>query len=349
MPHEVKSFQHALSASKFSECIDMLYMPSRLDESTVAFSRGAEVLCLFVTDTVDAMILRKLKNNGVRFLVLRCPGHASVDVRRSIEHSVRVARTPHHAPVSIAEYAVSLILALNRKIHVAHHRARNGNMTHQGLLGFEMRGKTVGIIGTGKVGRVTAQIVRGFGCNVLAYDVVQVDEIRAMGGRYVELTQLFSNSDIIVLHAPLLPATRHLISDEAISRCKRGVMFINTSRGGLMDMAAMIEALRSGQVGALGMDVYEGETGLFYKDNTGEMVDPEFLVLQSMPNVIITGHQSSLTSSAVQDIANWAVQTLELYYAGEPIKHEVLSARLPPQEQAGLGQPSSDGDWAGGV
>jgi D-lactate dehydrogenase len=326
MPYEVTAFQEALCSAPGADVLDFVYIASRLDAMTALLAQGAGAVCLFVRDIADAHVMRTLASVGVRLIALRCAGVASVDLRRAAEIGIRVARTPHHAPTSIAEYALSMIMALNRKIHIAHNRVRDGNLSLNGLVGFDMDGKTVGIIGTGKVGRASAKILAGFGCNVQAYDIIESEDVIGVGGRYVSMAKLFATSDIILLHAPLLPATHHIISDESISRCKKGVMMINTSRGGLIDVRATIDGLRSGQVGALGMDVYEGEAGLFFRDNTGEMLDPDFQVLQSMPNVIITGHQSTLTESALEAVANATVRTLLQFHAGDNLQYEIKSS-----------------------
>jgi D-lactate dehydrogenase len=329
MPFEVAAFEEALSSAPGANVLDFIFISSRLDAMTALLAQGAEAVCLFVRDTADAHVMRTLSSVGVRLIALRCAGVASVDLRHAAEIGIRVARTPHHAPTSIAEYTVSMIMALNRKIHIAHNRVRDGNLSLNGLVGFDMLGKTVGIIGTGKVGRSSARILAGFGCNVLAYDIIESEEVITVGGRYVSMAKLFASSDIILLHAPLLPATHHIISDESISRCKKGVMIVNTSRGGLIDVRAAIDGLRSGQIGALGMDVYEGEAGLFFRDNTGEMLDPDFQVLQSMPNVIITGHQSTLTESALEAVANATVRTLLQFRAGDDVQYEIKTSAVP--------------------
>jgi D-lactate dehydrogenase len=328
MPFEVAAFEEALSSAPGADVLDFIFISSRLDAMTALLAQGADAVCLFVRDTADAHVMRTLSSVGVRLIALRCAGVASVDLRHAAEIGIRVARTPHHAPTSIAEYTVSMIMALNRKIHIAHNRVRDGNLSLNGLVGFDMHGKTVGIIGTGKVGRASARILAGFGCNVLAYDIIESQEMISFGGRYVSMAKLFASSDIILLHAPLLPATHHIISDESISRCKKGVMIVNTSRGGLIDVRAAIYGLRSGQIGALGMDVYEGEAGLFFRDNTGEMLDPDFQVLQSMPNVIITGHQSTLTESALEAVANATVRTLLQFRAGDNVQYEIKTSAV---------------------
>lgn len=328
MPHEIQAFEDALSGPLgTSSLFEFVYISSRLDAGTATLARGADVVCLFVVDTADAQVLRILASNGVRLVALRSPGVGSVDLRIAAKLGIRVARTPPHAPASIAEYTVSMILALNRKIHLAVNRVRDGNFGLNGLVGFEMHSKTVGIIGTGKVGTASARILAGFGCSLLAYDIAESEEVIAVGGRYVSMAKLLSASDIIVLHAPLLASTHHIICHESLSRCKQGVMIVNTSRGGLIDIHAVIEGLRNGTVGSLGIDVYEGESRLFFRDNTGEPLDADFEVLRSMPNVIVTGHQSTLTDCTLEATANATIRTLLQFSSGDPMQYEVSALK----------------------
>lgn len=328
MPYEIQAFEESLSGSPATASLfDIVYISAGLDASTASLARGADVVCLFVVDTADAQVLRVLASVGVRLITLRCAGVGSVDLRSAAKLGIRVVKIPPHAPASIAEYTVSMILALNRKIHIAINRVRDGNFSLNGLVGFDMHSKTIGIIGTGKVGRATARILSGFGCSILAYDIRESEDVVSLGGRYVSMAKLFSASDIIVLHAPLVGATHHIICQESLARCKPGVMIVNTSRGGLIDIQAVIEGLRNGTVGSLGMDVYEGEAGLFFRDNTGEPLDPNFQVLQSMPNVIVTGHQSTLTESTLEATANATIRSLLQFSSGDVMQYEVNAVR----------------------
>lgn len=324
MPYEKVAFEAALlHAPDAAAALDLVFVSARLEPATVSLAGGARAVCLFASDLVDAHVLRLLREEGVELVALRYAGISSVDLAMAAELGIRIARAPGHAPTSIAEYAVTLMLTLNRKVHVAASRVRDGNLLLNGLVGFDVANKTVGIIGTGKVGRLTARILRGFGCRLLAYDMMESKEVVANGGKYVAMGTLLAQSDILMLHAPLVPGTHHMIGRETLPRCKRGVHIVNTSRGGLIDVRAAIEGLRSGQIGALAMDVYEGESSLFFRDHTGEMLDVDFQLLKSMPNVIMTGHQAALTTDALEAIAKATVHTLWQFQRNEPVDCEV--------------------------
>jgi D-lactate dehydrogenase len=228
-------------------------------------------------------------------LALRCAGFNNVDLNAAAELGITVVRVPAYSPYAVAEHTVGLILSLNRKIHRAYNRIREGNFSLDGLLGFDLHGRTVGIIGTGKIGQIVAQIMKGFGCNLLAYDVYRNPELEALGAKYVELSELFGNSDIISLHCPLMPETHHLINDKAVEQMKSGVMLINTSRGALIDATAVTKGLKSGKIGSLGIDVYEQEADLFFEDLSSAIIqDDVFERLIMFPNVLVTGHQAFL-------------------------------------------------------
>lgn len=319
MPYEVSAFQQQMSETPGSDALDLVFVSARLDSSTVSVAHGATVVCLFATDQTEGM-LDALGRAGVRLIALRYAGASTVDVDRAAQLGISVARAPAHAPTSIAEYTVTLMLALNRKVHVASNRVRDGNLNLHGLVGFDVSDKTVGIIGTGKVGRIVARIMRGFGCRVLAYDMIESPEVIGGGGKYVTMRKLLASSDILSLHAPLVPGTHHMIGAETLPHCKRGVHIINTSRGGLIDVKAVIEALHSGQVGGLAMDVYEGESSLFFRDNAGEIGDLDFHLLKSLPNVLITGHQSALTTNALASVAKSTVNTLMQFQRGDDVE-----------------------------
>uniref|UniRef100_A0A7S1XCL0 D-lactate dehydrogenase n=1 Tax=Compsopogon caeruleus TaxID=31354 RepID=A0A7S1XCL0_9RHOD len=241
------------------------------------------------------------------------------------ELGIKIARVPTLSSYPVAEYAVTMMLTLNRKTHKAYSRVRNGNFSLEGLQGFDMNGKVVGIIGTGKAGSLTARILRGFGCQILAYDALENQAFRDLGGRYTSLEELLSSSHIVSLHAPLLPATRHMINRETIAKMKEGVMLINTSRGALIDTRAMVEGLESGHIGAVGIDVYEGEEELFHTDLSGLVLRDElFKQLMSFPNVLITGHQSSMTDSALESVAQTTLMSLRQFRNQQPLRHEII-------------------------
>lgn len=297
---------------------------ANLSPTSTALAHGARALCLFVRDRADASILRVLHRHGVELLALRYAGRSTVDLETAAELGIHVARVPTHSPGSIAEYAVTLMLALNRKIHLAANRIRTGDPSLHGLLGFALADQTIGVIGTGQVGRRVVRILRAFGARVLAFDAIRAPEIAEMEGVYVPLERLLRASDVITLHAPLVPATRHLICAETLQMCKRGVHIINTARGALIDAGAVVESLRSGHVGALGIDVFEGETELLFTDNTSVVIDSALTVLKSLPNVIVTGHQGSLTTGAIDAMAKATVHTLRQFHAGEKLDHEIF-------------------------
>lgn len=323
MPHEVAAFEHEMQRTPEARILDLVCVSSQLETSTASLAAGARAVCLFATDQADAHILDRLQVMGVELLTLRYAGVSSVDLIRATALGIRVAPAPAHAPTSIAEYTVALMLSLNRKVHVASNRVRDGNMTTHGLVGFDMRGKTVGIIGTGKVGRIVGQILRGFGCRLLAFDMMESPEVIELGAKYVPMNTLLASSDILSLHAPLVPGTHHIIGRNTLPRCKTGVHVINTSRGGLIDIKAAIDALRSGQMGGLAIDVYEGEASLFFRDHTGNQTDPDFQLLRSMPNVLITGHQAALTTNALAAVARATVKTLLQFHRGEELDYEI--------------------------
>lgn len=323
MPYEVVAFKRALSNYHDDrDNLDVVYLSSPLNTNTVSLSMDAQVVSLFALDRADNELVEQLHSNGVRLIVLRYPGVSSVDFEKASSMGIQIASASIHASTSMGEYAVGLMLTLNRKIHLAYNRVRDGNLSLNGMVGFEMMGKTAGIIGTGKVGIVVAKILHGFGCNILAYDTQEHEKITSYGGKYVSVAELLEKSDIVTLHAPLVPATHHMLRQETMRRCKRGVYIVNISRGALIDTKAAIEYLRSGHIGGLAMDVYEGESDLFFRDRTGEVLDEDFQLLKSMPNVLMTGHQSSLTTSALGRIAKACVKSMIQFYRGESLQYK---------------------------
>ncbi len=283
--------------------VDIDFLEARLEADTAKLAMGYDAVCAFVNDSICAATLKGLKEGGVRCLLLRCAGFNNVDLAAAAEHGICVLRVPAYSPYAVAEFGVALLLALARKTHRAYARVRDGNFAAGGLTGFELHGRTVGVIGTGKIGRLFARILAGFGATVLAYDVRQSEEAIKFGCEYVPMDELLSRSEIVSLHCPLLPSTRHMIDAEAIGKMKRGATLINVSRGELMDTRAVVDALKSGQLGALGADVYEGEAGLFFHDLSGQVLkDDTMMTLQSLPNVLLTPHVAFLTDTALGNI-----------------------------------------------
>lgn len=334
LQYEVTVFEKELSDNALiSSMIDIIFVSAKLDRNTASLTSNTLAICVFATDHLDGHMLQILHNHGVKLIALRYAGSSNVDLDRARQLGLSITRVPAHSPKSIAEYTVTLMLSLNRKVHLAHPRARDGNLSLHGLVGFEMWGRTVGIIGTGLIGRHVARILSGFGCQILAYDMFECQQVKDIGGQYVSIHKLLAQSDIISLHAPLVPGTHHMISTETLAQCKRGVHIINTSRGGLVDVPAIIDALQSGQVGGLAMDVYEGENSLFFRDQVNEIIDPSFQLLKSLPNVLITGHQGALTTSALTSVAKFTLKTLVQFHKGETLEHMI---RIPhPSERSG--------------
>jgi len=282
----------------------LTFLEPHLDASTVALAKGFGGVCIFVNDSAPEAVIRELSNLGVKLIALRCAGFNNVDLVAAEQYGIAVVRVPAYSPYAVAEHAVGMILALNRNIHRAFNRVREGNFALDGLMGFDLHGRTVGIVGTGKIGAVFAKIMRGFGCRVLAYDVVENPECQAIGVEYRPLNELLRESDITSLHCPLTPETRHLINRDSISMLKRGSMLINTSRVALVDTLAVTEGLKNGTIGYLGLDVYEEEGDLFFEDLSSQMLrDDVFARLLTFPNVLITGHQAFFTRDALANIA----------------------------------------------
>jgi D-lactate dehydrogenase len=290
---------------------ELAWFESRLSSETVALAEGYDAVCVFVHDGLDRATLGVLRRGGARFVALRCAGFNNVDLVAARELGIGVARVPAYSPYAVAEHAVGLILALNRKFHRAFNRVREGNFALEGLLGFDLHGKTVGVIGTGRIGICFIRIMRGFGCRVLAFDPMPSPELKTLEVELVSLPELLAASDIVSLHCPLTPQTHHLINGETLAAMKPGAMLINTSRGALVDAGAVVEALKSGQLGALGLDVYEEEEGLFYEDHSGSIIGDDTLMrLLSFPNVLITGHQAFFTREALENIAQTTIGNL---------------------------------------
>ena len=305
------------------------FLEARLEPATVAAAGEAEAVCAFVNDRLDAEVLRALHARGVRLVVLRSAGFNHVDLAVAAELGIAVGRVPAYSPHAVAEHTVALVLALNRKIHKAYARVREGNFALDGLLGFDLVGRTVGVVGTGQIGSAFARIMAGFGCTLLAHAPVQEPACLALGARYVPLPELLAHSDIVSLHCPLTPDTHHLINAAALARMKRGAMLVNTSRGGVIDTRAVIRALKTGHLGSLGLDVYEEEGDLFFRDLSGSVLrDDVFARLLTFPNVLITGHQGFFTEEALAAIAHTTIDNLDAFAADGRPRHAVSLERV---------------------
>jgi D-lactate dehydrogenase len=306
-----KSYDREFLTAASAGAHELHFFEPHLDASTAVLAAGFGAACVFVNDTVDAAVLSRLAAGGTRMIALRCAGFNRVDLAAAKQHGITVARVPAYSPYAVAEHTVGLILALNRNLHRAYNRVREGNFALEGLLGFDLHGRTAGLIGTGKIGAVAARILRGFGCDLLAVDPFQNPECLALGVRYVPLEELLTRADIVSLHSPLTAENRHLIDAPALARMKRGAMLINTSRGELIDTAAAIEALKSGHLGYLGLDVYEEEGDMFFEDHSSRIIrDDVFSRLLTFPNVLITGHQAFFTRNALERIAATTIGNL---------------------------------------
>ena len=304
---------------------ELRYYEPRLTADTAPLAAGATAVCSFVNDRIDATTLRSLRALGVRVIALRSAGYNHVDLEAAAALELPVVRVPSYSPHAVAEHAVGLVLALDRKIHRAHARVREGNFSLEGLVGFDLHRKTVGIVGMGRIGCVAARIFAGFGCRVIAHDASPAPETHAETGvRYVGLAELYRESDVITLHVPLVPSTRHLIGPSALAQMKRGVTLVNTGRGALVDTRALVAALKTGQVGAAGLDVYEEEEAVFFRDLSDQVLQDDVLArLLTFPNVIVTAHQAFLTNEALAAIAETTLASLTAFEAGRPLEHAV--------------------------
>lgn len=291
----------------YEDKVTFKFFDTKLTLDTAELASGCDGVCIFVNDTADAEVIDKLYLLGVRFIALRCAGFNNVDVRHAFK-KLHVVHVPAYSPYAVAEHAMAMLLTSIRRIHKAYNRTRDFNFSLTGLTGFDLHGKTVGVVGTGKIGRVFIDICRGFGMKVIAYDKFPLPD---SGIEYVELDELLANADIISLHCPLTDQTRHMVNGKAIDKMKKGVVLINTSRGGLIDAEALLDGIKSRKVGAACLDVYEEESDIFFEDNSGHIMDDDVLArLISMPNVIVTSHQAFLTREALSNIAQTTVDNI---------------------------------------
>ncbi len=322
-PYDRASFAAANQAGGHA----LTFLDPALSLETVALAAGFPAVCLFVNDAADRPTLERLAAGGTMVIALRCAGFNNVDLAAATELGLTVVRVPAYSPYATAEHAVGLMLMLNRKLHRAYNRVRDGNFSLDGLLGFDMHGKTVGVIGTGRIGAIACRILNGFGCTVLAHDPTQDPTVAALGVRYLALDDLLAASDIVTLHTPLTATTRHLIDAPRIARLKPGMMLINTSRGALIDTPAVIDGLKAGRIGALGLDVYEEEAELFFEDLSSAVIqDDVFARLLTFPNVVITGHQAFFTTEALAAIAHTTLDNLSRLERGEACPNQVRAS-----------------------
>ncbi|PKP09211.1 MAG: hydroxyacid dehydrogenase [Bacteroidetes bacterium HGW-Bacteroidetes-4] len=304
---------------------EIAYFEARFDHKTALLAAGADAICVFVNDKVDAPALEILKEQGVKLVALRCAGFNNVDIEKAKTLGIGVVRVPAYSPYAVAEHTLGMILALNRKLHKAYTRVRDGNFALDGLLGFDIHNKTIGVIGTGKIGQIFCKLMHGFGTRILAFDKFPNQAMQDMGVEYVDLQTLYQQCDIISLHCPLTYETYHMINDYAIASMKPGVMIVNTSRGPLIDTNAVIEGLKKGKVGYLALDVYEEEEALFFEDLSEKVIqDDQFVRLETFPNVLITAHQAFFTKEAIQNISDTTFKNIKDYLETKGSENQVL-------------------------
>lgn len=321
-----------LEAANAAHGHELHYLEPRLTAETARLAEGFPVVCVFVNDQLDRPALATLAAGGTRLVALRCAGFNNVDLRAAAELGIAVVRVPAYSPDAVAEFTVGLILCLNRRIHRAYARTRDNNFALDGLLGFDLRGKTVGVIGTGAIGAIVARILRlGFACEVLAADLHERPELTGIGVRYVDPRALAAASDIVTLHCPLTPLTRHVVNRETIALARPGFMLVNTSRGALIDAEALVEGLKSGRIGAAALDVYEQEADVFFEDLSDEIIRDDVLQrLLTFPNVLLTGHQAFFTREALTAIAATTLESVGAFARGEPLVNRVAAEPAGP-------------------
>ena len=323
--YSTKDFEHTYLRLASDDKHIIQFHATALSSHSVYLSEGFDCISVFTADDVSAPILKILKENGVKYIAVRATGYDNINLQKAKELNMAVANVPAYSPYAVAEHATAMMLALNRKLILAHTQVHGQNFKLDRLIGFDIHGKTAGIIGTGRIGSVMAKILHGFGCRVLAYDSVQSQELQKNYQlEYTSLERLCQESDIITLHLPLNSKTKHLIDSVFLTEMKKGVMLINTSRGAVVDTTALISAIENGTVAYYGMDVYEKENGLFFYDHSGKQLnDPVFLKLMDMPNVLITPHQAFATKEALANIADTTFYNINCWEEGKPSKNEI--------------------------
>ncbi|CAH0533371.1 D-lactate dehydrogenase [Vibrio stylophorae] len=304
---------------------DIHYFDFRLTQRTAKIAQGFDVVCAFVNDDVDDAVLKELAENGTKLIAMRCAGFDKVDLAAAKKYGIQVVRVPAYSPEAVAEHAVGLMLSLNRRFHRAYQRTRDANFSLEGLTGFNFFGKTVGVIGSGKIGLAAMRILKGFGMDILCYDPYPAQEAIDLGARYTTLDEIYEKADIITLHCPLMPENTHMLNAESFAKMKPGVMIVNTSRGGLLNSSDAIEALKQGQIGALGLDVYDNEKELFFEDKSNDVIqDDIFRRLSACHNVLFTGHQAFLTKEALANIADTTLTSVLKFSQGEISGNELV-------------------------
>ncbi|MCL7764162.1 2-hydroxyacid dehydrogenase [Polaribacter sp. Z014] len=320
--------KESLEKHNIKGALSFTYFEESLNKKTTNLALGFNAVCVFVNDKLDSETIKKLAKNGIKLIALRCAGFNNIDLETAAENKITVVRVPAYSPEAVAEQAVALIMTLNRKTHKAYNRIREGNFSLEKLIGFNLHNKTVGVIGTGRIGEAFSKIMQGFGCKVVAYDLYENKELLKIGVDYLPFDELIKTSDIISLHCPLTPETHHLMNKKTFSKMKKGVMLINTSRGALIDSADAITALKSHKIGYLGIDVYEQEEKLFYKDLSEDIIHDDLILrLISFPNVLITAHQGFLTKEALEQIAKITIENISNFEKNIKTENEVLIAQ----------------------
>lgn len=327
-PYDKKYLSAVHAASPSSQSVDLVFHDFPLNPETAPLASGADAVCVFVNDTLSSDVLAALADVGVRAVLLRCAGYNHVDLGAADKLGLFVANVPSYSPEAVAEFAVALLQTLNRNTHRAYNRVREGNFALDGLLGRTLYGKTVGVVGTGKIGLAFARIIKGFGCTLVASDPYEVDGFKELGGKYVPLEELLGQADFVSLHCPLMDSNRHLINEASLRKMKKGAVLINTSRGGLIQTKSVIAALKTGHLGGVALDVYEGEGALFYQDHSGDIIqDDELMRLTTFPNVIVCGHQAFFTEEALTEISECTIRNFEAFVKGDECKNALVNKR----------------------
>jgi D-lactate dehydrogenase len=322
--------RNSFEVANYDYQYELVFFEAKLNRQTASLAKGCTGVCIFVNDQIDALTLEILARQGTRLLALRCAGFNQVDLKAAARVGIQVVRVPAYSPYAVAEHTFGLILTLNRRIHRGYNRVREGNFALEGLLGFDLRGKMLGVIGTGRIGQVVVEIAKGFGMEVRAYDLMPNALCEQLGAQYVTLPKLLNQSHIISLHCPLMPETRYLIDAQAISQMRSGVMLVNTSRGALIDTQAVIAGLKSGKIGALALDVYEQESELFFEDLSSQIIhDDVFERLITFPNVLVTAHQAFFTQEALQNIAETTLANISDFVQGRACQNQVTLPTEP--------------------
>lgn len=320
-PYDQEYFEKYSSNNEYT----FAFFETALNKTTANLSAGFDVICAFVNDKVDKDTIEVLANNGIRLIAMRCAGFNNVDIQSAKEHQIKVVRVPAYSPEAVAEHSVALIMTLNRKTHKAYNRVREGNFSLKNLIGFNLHGKVVGVIGTGQIGIAFCKIMKGFGCRLLAYDIAEAEVLEDMGVEYLPMEKVFQQADIISLHCPLNQSTKHLVNKASLEQMKAGVMIINTSRGALINTSDAIEGLSQKKIGYLGIDVYEQEENLFFEDLSESIIeDDDILRLNSFPNVLITSHQAYFTKEAMDQITVITLDNIRAFENNEPLANEVI-------------------------